>query len=46
MSGNSKIKIFEKLRMGKAWRFFKNYISIGREKYLFLVLFAWKMRDY
>ena len=29
--------------MGKAWRFFKTYINIGREKYVFLLLFAWKM---
>ena len=32
MSGNSKVEIFEKLRMSKAWCFFKNYISSGREK--------------
>ena len=31
MSENSKAKIFEKLRMGKAWRFVKNCISIDRK---------------
>ena len=46
MSENSKAKIFEKLRMGKAWRFFKNSITFDREKYVFLLLLAWKIRDY
>ena len=46
MSGNSQAEIFEKVPMGKAWRFFKNYISIDRDKYVFLLLFAWKMGDY
>ena len=46
MSENSKAEILEKVPMGKAWRFFRNYISIDRDKYLFLLLFAWKMRDY
>ena len=46
MLWNRKVETFEKLRMGKDWRFFKNGISIGREKYVFLLLFAWKMRDY
>ena len=32
--------------MGKAWHFLKNYISIDREKYVFLLPFALKMRDY
>ena len=39
--------------MGKDWRFFKNYIDrereigrIDREKYVFLLLFAWIMKDY
>ena len=28
--------------MGKTWRFFKTYINIDKEKYVFLLLFAWK----
>ena len=46
MSGNSKAEIFEKLPVGEAWCFFKNYISTDKENYVFLLLFAWKMRDY
>ena len=46
MSRNSKAEIFKKLRMGKACHFFKNYVSIDKKKYVFLILFAWKMRDY
>ena len=29
--------------MGKSSRFFKTYINIGSEKYVFLLLFPWKM---
>ena len=28
--------------MGKFWRFFKTYINIDKEKYVFLLLFTWK----
>ena len=38
ISWNSKVKINDKLRMGKAWRFFKTCINIDREKYVFLLL--------
>ena len=31
MSGNSKAEIFEKLPVGEAWCFFKNYICTDRE---------------
>ena len=46
MSWNSKAEIFEinnELRIGKAWHFFKTDINTDREKYVFLLLFAWKM---
>ena len=49
MSGNSQAEIFQNQKQttdGKAWRFFKNYIRIDKEKYVFLLLFVWKMRDY
>ena len=37
------LKINNKLRICKAWRCFKTYINIDREKYVFLLLFAWKL---
>ena len=29
--------------MDRVWRFFQTYINIDREKYVYLLLFAWKM---